>query len=350
MIQTESAGPDRPTKPVGCVGILKRGIVGLCLALGLLLLIGAAYQSLAIRQDLQRYEPRGELFQVDGHEMHLTCLGEGTPVVILQAGATAESLWWHWVQQQLSPHSMVCAYDRPGMGWSEPASAPRDPDTINAELDLLLRQADVPGPYIVVGHSYGAIVTRVFAATYPHQVVGAVLVDSQLVSPKSFANQAEVDQNRTYWDLVGGVSSALTRFGVTRIASVRSLAAAGYPIGLVPEMAGLQARQQAAATYYAENGPAFVSLQTASASAENLGDLPLVVIWAASTYAQNSGNPSLRPLTEELAGYSSNSTLVIIEGANHGSVLGTEALAQQVSDEILNLVRAARNDRPAVFE
>lgn len=325
----------------GCLFYVRRGLIGFAIILVALILVGVVYQIIGAELDKRNFAPRGQLYTVNGHQMHLVCIGEGSPAIILQAGATAESLWWYRVQNQLAEHTQVCAYDRPGMGWSEPVNGARDPLTINTELHALLEQAGVPAPYVMAGHSYGSILTRIYAAQYPEEITGVVLVDSQLVTPKHFASQSEVDQNRSYWDVVQVISSAMTRVGLTRLTGNSEFQNYGYPPDIALEIAGLHAGNQVTDAYYAENGPAFPALQEASSAAENLGDLPVIVLWASQTYDLNEANPSLRPFAEELSTYSSNSVTRIIEGANHGSILGSEQYAQQVSEAILVVLQAA---------
>jgi pimeloyl-ACP methyl ester carboxylesterase len=347
-MNTVTASSETTTQPEttahkrGCLFTIKRVLKWFGIALVTLIVLGVVFQAVAVELDKRNYAPRGQFYTVNGHQMHIICKGKGSPVVILQAGATAESLWWYRVQNQLAEHTRVCAYDRPGMGWSEPVSGSRDPTTINGELHTLLEQAGVSAPYIVVGHSYGSILTRIFAAQYPDEVVGAVLVDSQLVTPKHFASQSEIDQNRSYWDVVQAVSSAMTR-----LVQSNQFQTWGYPPELAPEMNGLQARNQVIDAYYAENGPAFPALQEASASAENLGDIPMAVLWASQTItAYDTHIEGFRELRQEISTYSTNSVTRTIEGADHGSILGNEQYAQQVSNAILDVIKAAQTGEP----
>ncbi|MBX3084667.1 MAG: alpha/beta hydrolase [Anaerolineae bacterium] len=335
----------QPMRRRGCFFYLKRATLGFSLVLIALVLLGVGYQTVASELDKRSYAPRGQIYTVNGHQMHLVCNGSGSPAVILQAGASAESLWWYRVQQQLAPHTQVCAYDRPGMGWSDPVEGSRDPLTINAELHTLLDRAGIPAPYVMAGHSYGAILTRVYAAQYPNEVAGIILVDSQLVTPKRFASEGEVNQNRSYWDIVQGLGSVMTRVGLTRLIGNGDFQRFGYPPEIAQEIVGLQARLQVVDAYYAENGPAFPALQAASAAAENLGDLPVSVLWASQTNDQNQGNPSLRPFMEELSTYSTTTVTRVVEGANHGSILGMEEYARQVSEAVLDLIDAVQTGK-----
>jgi pimeloyl-ACP methyl ester carboxylesterase len=134
--------------------------MGLVVGLLVLMVIGASYQVIATEIDRRSFQPRGQMLAVNGHAMHLGCKGQGSPAVILQAGGAADSLGWQRIQNNLSAHTRVCAYDRPGHGWSEPTTDSRDADSIVAELRSLLQKAGVPPPYVMAGHSLGAQITQ----------------------------------------------------------------------------------------------------------------------------------------------------------------------------------------------
>lgn len=72
----------------------------------------------------------------------------------------------------------MCSYDRAGQGWSDPGPEPRDGEHIAQDLHALLQNASIPGPYVLAGHSYGGLFVRAYAAYYPGEVVGLVLLDS----------------------------------------------------------------------------------------------------------------------------------------------------------------------------
>ena len=142
-----------------------------------LLACGIAYQALGARADAERYPPPGELVDVGGHRLHLNCAGRGRPIVILEAGLPGSSLDWSLVQPAVAKATTVCAYDRAGFGWSDPGPQARTGSRIADELHTLLERAGVPGPYVVVGHSFGGLYVRVFASRFPKEVAGVVLVD-----------------------------------------------------------------------------------------------------------------------------------------------------------------------------
>jgi pimeloyl-ACP methyl ester carboxylesterase len=122
----------------------------------------------------------GELVDVGGHRLHLFCQGTGGPTVVLDAGSGDFSLDWLLVLPRVTATTRVCAYDRAGLGWSEQGPAPRDAERAVAELRALLRNAGIAPPFVLVGHSSGGLRMQLFAAVYPEEAAGLVLVDSTI--------------------------------------------------------------------------------------------------------------------------------------------------------------------------
>ena len=120
----------------------------------------------------------GRLIDIGGYSLHLHCIGIGAPTVVLDSGTGGFSLEWTEVQQALSPRHRVCAYDRAGYGWSEFGPLPRTSKRIAAELRRLLANSRTPGPYVLVGHSFGGYTAQYFARAYPRQTAAIVLLDS----------------------------------------------------------------------------------------------------------------------------------------------------------------------------
>jgi pimeloyl-ACP methyl ester carboxylesterase len=116
---------------------------------------------------------------VDGHRVYYECSGRGSPTVVLDAGSPDTTASWRYVQPRIARSTHVCAYDRAGLGRS--AAAPpgkRTPLTQVHDLEALLDAAKIAGPYVVVGHSWGGFLARLFAWTYPRKTAGVVLVDA----------------------------------------------------------------------------------------------------------------------------------------------------------------------------
>jgi len=121
--------------------------------------------------------PPGRLVDIGGYRLHLTCVGKGSPTVVIGPGI--EEFYFHWtqVQSKANEFTRVCTYDRAGYAWSDPGPKPRSYAQLNLELHELLRKAGEKGPFVLVGHSFGGPVVREYAKTYPKQVAGMVLVD-----------------------------------------------------------------------------------------------------------------------------------------------------------------------------
>ena len=181
---------------------------------------GAIYQAIGTWRDRRRFPPSGRLVRVNERRMHIHVTGEGTPTVVFESGMGASSLSWTLVQPQVAKFTRAVSYDRAGHGWSDPAREPRTARQIAQELHRLLDAAGVPGPYILVGHSFGGYVNLVFADTYRNEVVGMVLVDS--IHPAEWENPTR-EQLRT---IEVGLRYAwivawLARLGVVRFCLAR---------------------------------------------------------------------------------------------------------------------------------
>ncbi len=149
--------------------------------LSALLFGGWLAEWLAERRDRWRYPAPGRMVKAASSQMHLLCSGErrpGEPLVLLESGMGSWSFYWRMVQPAVAQFARVCAYDRPGFGWSPPGVQPRSASRIAAELHEALQNAGEPAPYLLVGHSLGGIFVRQFARLYPQEVCGMVLVDS----------------------------------------------------------------------------------------------------------------------------------------------------------------------------
>jgi pimeloyl-ACP methyl ester carboxylesterase len=290
---------------------IRRGLVWLVVGLLALAVIGAIYQVVATQIDQRTYPPPGEMVNVNGHLMHINCMGEGGPTVILEAANLGMSAHWVRVQQQLAKTTRVCAYDRAGMGWSEAGPEPRDAKQISSELHTLLKSADTEAPYVLVGHSYGGLYTRMYAARYPKQVAGVVLVDSS--HPEQFTRSEEgramYEQNRR----MGAFIPWLTRLGVIRLTNFYP----AHPDLPAQQRAQIEAfnssTQQLATTV--EEFSATPQTNSQVRSTQSLGDKPLGVVSAGQQ------SPDWLEMQQELSALSPNSIHRVVEGATHESLL-----------------------------
>lgn len=140
-------------------------------------LLGLLYQTLGTRRDRKAHPPPGRLVSIGSHRLHLLESGHGSPTILLEAGLMSTVLSWSNLQRELAQSFRVVSYDRAGLGWSDPGPMPRTADRIVEELHTLLERAGMPPPYILVGHSFGGLTMPLFAARFPAEVAGMVLID-----------------------------------------------------------------------------------------------------------------------------------------------------------------------------
>ena len=148
------------------------------LAILILVLVTLTAGAIAKSNLAKQHPAPGQLVDVGGYKMHINCTGQGSPTVILDAGFADYSATWAYVQPEVAKTTRVCSYDRAGYGWSDPSPYPRTASWRADELHTLLVNANVQGPYVLVGQSLGGMLMRVYAHNYPDEVVGMVLVDS----------------------------------------------------------------------------------------------------------------------------------------------------------------------------
>jgi len=187
-------------------------LIGLILVL---LAAGFAYEAWSEARDARIYGPPGQMVSVGDHKLHILCKGSGEgPVIVIEAGGGVGLVSYLGVQERIAGFARVCTYDRAGLGWSEPAKTPRTFDGMAGELATLLDRARIPGPYVLVAHSFGGLIVRAFARDYASRVAGLVLVETgdEVIAfdPSSAAAFARSKQQNEVADIIA-------RFGIVRL-------------------------------------------------------------------------------------------------------------------------------------
>jgi pimeloyl-ACP methyl ester carboxylesterase len=324
------------------IGLALLGLIVVLLALAVL---GAIYQAIATELVERAYPPPGEMVEVGGHSLHINCVGQGSPTVLLDAGSGGFSAQWVRVQREVSGATRVCSYDRAGMGWSEMGPDPRDARQITGELHTLLSEAGIESPYVLVGHSFGGMYMQTYAARYPDEVAGVALVDSS-TDPDQFSHQPEGRDSYEPQKQRFAVVPQLVRLGVSlpaRLGVVRLLSKLD-PAS--PDLPSQQREQIDALTpstrQWSTSALEFLApTQTLRlGSPGSLGNKPLAVVTAGES------EPSWLKLQDELATLSSNSIHRVMKGATHTSLLYDRSDAQASSAAIVEVVAAVRDDQP----
>jgi pimeloyl-ACP methyl ester carboxylesterase len=197
----------------------RRALVTAAVILVFLVLAGATYQGAATALERRQFPHPGRLVDVGGHQLHLNCIGQGAPTVVLEAPATGMSAAWGWVQPDVAQVTRVCAYDRSGLGWSEAGDSAFEPAAVPAELHTLLEHANEAGPHVIVGQGLGAALATLYVAQYRSEVAGLVLVDPPITDRPARRSVTRL-LNASPW---------LARTGVLRATRMLSSSATGLP-------------------------------------------------------------------------------------------------------------------------
>jgi pimeloyl-ACP methyl ester carboxylesterase len=246
-----------------------------------------------------------------------------------------------WIAPAVATQTRVCVYDRAGRGWSEPAGSPQDANLIATDLHTLLQRADVPGPYVLAGHSFGGLYVLAYADRYPDEVAGMVLVDS--TNP---ATQADPAKAKAYdpgsYDAVTDRVSALGA-AAARISLVRLVGSFGYgdlPMRSRDEVLAGTATPAYAAGWIDE----FVQSNASGAEAAmvtDFGGKPLVVLTAGG-----ETDPTHDAAQIKLATLSTDSSHRVVEGASHAGLIFNDQYAKTTTRAILDVVASVRSSAP----
>jgi len=188
---------------------------------------GFLYQHIGSYYDRLRFTGGGRWIDIgEGRSLYLLEKGSGGPTVVFEAGIAATNLNWYHIQEMVSQFAATASYDRGGLGWSSPCRTARTPRNIAAELHELLNNAGVKPPYILVGHSFGGLVMRRFALSYPEEVASIVLVDPMRCEewpPLDPAKQAMLDRGTK----LSNYAIPIAQVGLARLAVTSLLCRSG---------------------------------------------------------------------------------------------------------------------------
>lgn len=303
------------SKPSGFLKVLKW--IGIVIAA--LVIVGFVYEQISEFIDQKTLKPPGQMIQVGDHKMHIYCTGEnknGSPTVILEAGDGDNYTTWHKVQPEISQFTQVCSYDRSGVGFSEGTADRRTNDDVVTELESLLKNANVDGPYIMVGHSLGGFYTRLFTKNNRSQVIGLVQVDPSVEQMAPFENESIPAIGKVQ----NSVIDFLFRIGVARIV-----------MHIDPSIANIDS--DIASTEIAFNSTAILNPKNKHRDgfsafnniseiegASNFGNLPVVML-SADQSQQDAvfafGDDAINWHKELATKLSNNSKYIMVENSSH---------------------------------
>lgn len=341
MMASESNGVRVDEKgPVGRRFLLWVGRIVLALAVVVVLLTvaGLVYQTVATARDARAFPPPGQRIDVGGYSMHLYCLGEGSPTVILEAASQGTVSNWAWIQPELARTTRVCAYDRTGLGWSDLGPEPQDTQQSAAALHTLLEKAGVRPPYVLVGHSLGGLYSRMYAEMYPVEVVGMALIEGTLPDGLGALGQPDIMPNAPDEGMIDA-APVVSRLGLLRLM--------GFP-STDPD---LPERQRAELAAYLASPtwadlikrqyhlfPKLLAQVRPLYRPGSLNDIPLAVILGSEG---DGGIDAWRELFQAQAELSTNGKIYRIEGGTHISLVDREEHAERTRAVIEDVLEMA---------
>jgi pimeloyl-ACP methyl ester carboxylesterase len=291
---------------------MSHALKGTAFAVAILSAAGAGFEMIAGAGDAERYPMPGRLVDVGDHRLHVSCLGNGSLTVVLDAGLGGTSRDWTLVQSRLSARTRVCAYDRAGMGWSEAGPEPRSPAMIADELHRLLANAGIPGPYILVAHSLSGKSARIFATVHPDEVAGMVLVDTRSERIDAATTQVETAAFNAALARQATMLSLARRLGLVRLFGASVAGGSTLPRDVATELMMLQSQQQSLRATTQEGLAR--SANDAALTETSLREIPLVVIAAGDSIADI---PGWAEAQAGLAALSGRGRLVVAGGSSH---------------------------------
>jgi pimeloyl-ACP methyl ester carboxylesterase len=282
-----------------------------------LILIGFIYEQISEFIDAKTLKAPGQMIQVGDHKMHIYCTGEnknGSPTVILEAGGGASFAEWGNIQPELSVYTKICSYDRSGYGFSENTTDGRTNIDVSKELELLLKNANIPGPYILVGHSIGGYYTRVFASSHMGEVKGLVFLDC---SHEGQATAADFNNVSFFDKFMEQITNNAIRLGIARLILTVDPSFAPMP----KENLRYNIYSLIKNTLHYQNkvddieGAMLSDSQVAAA--RNFGNIPIRVLTADSSVANPNLGEKWLNWQKDLATLSTNGTQVTVANTSH---------------------------------
>jgi len=299
--------------------------------------VGAIYETATRSNDDHTVTAPGTMYDVGGHRLHLYCTGAGTPTVVLESGLGEMSPAWARIRADADSTTRVCAYDRAGQGWSDDVGAPQDAAAIAADLHTLLARAGESGPYVLVGHSAGGPYVMTFAAKYPDEVAGMVLLDS--MSPYEFTALPGFADEQSMMRRGLGLLPSLARLGITQVLPTSAWSSLSEPEATQVQafassprsMRNMRDEQSMYPTVF-EQAKALTSLR----------GKPLVVVTATESISEHK---EWTDLQDRLTALSTNSRHRVADATHAGLIDDRQSYTSSVQ-AIVDVTEAVRTGRP----
>ncbi len=312
-------------------------LVRLLVLVVVLLIAGRIYQVMAEKADLERFPAPGTLVDVDGSLMHIHCRGNGSPTVVIEQGLQSVAASWDHITEEIARETRVCAYDRAGLGYSEPVNHQTPSTEVAERLHKLLQGADIDDDLVMAGWSAGGVYIREYRRLYPDRVKAMLFVDSS----------HEQQQWRVPSSGGGGPNSTLeiaqylAPFGVIRLSGLvrGQIERSAAPEHLKPRLIALYHQAHVMRIMLNESKSFTLDTQSREPLA-SLGDLPLIVLTPGAAGEEIDEKQRVSDiLQQELVGLSTAGRQIIATDSGHGIPLDQPELVITAVDDLVALVR-----------
>jgi pimeloyl-ACP methyl ester carboxylesterase len=316
---------------IGFVGLIILTFVG-----------GRIYQVVRESADMSRYRAPGELLAVDDRLMHINCIGQGSPTVIFELGVGSSSVAWSDVHKEVSLLTRACAYDRAGLGYSEPTDQPLRSGNAVERLHILLRAAEIEDDLVLVGWSAGGVYIREFYERYPEGIEAMLFVDS------SHEQQA----HRMPSSSGGGadpmlkIAKRLAPFGFVRMSGIldRRVERGTGSDELKSRLKAVYHQSHILGTVWRESEAFDLDINDKQPPSP-IGDLPLIVLTHGNSDGSQEMESARNQLQQELTQLSTNGKQIIATESGHHIYADQPELVIESVEELVLLVREKQQMR-----
>lgn len=325
------------------LALLRRAVRWLAATLAVLVVAAFGYEHVAAWRDARALSQVGRSVDIGGRKLNIHCEGHGTPTVMLVSGRTSPGYSWTPSARGIAAFTRACWYDRADIGWSDPGPDPAWGDRAASDLHALVANAALQRPLILVGHSFGGYIIRLYHHAYPGEVAGMVLVDAAHEDAGTIAGMPYREPPKAPRWLVRGLSHVIGNLGMMRaMASGGSPAPPHWTAEEWDILARLR-RQRNMLMADAKVGPEVATADLVR-STGGLEDLPLVVLTQGRAIRDpNSVEAAVRrgwiDLQRQLAERSRRGRHVIVSNAGHGIPVEAPDAVIAAVREVIDTVR-----------
>jgi pimeloyl-ACP methyl ester carboxylesterase len=325
--------------------VARTGVRLVAVLVALVLVGAAAYEHIGAWRDRRVLKQIGRSVDIGGRTLNIHCTGEGSPTVVFASARTAPGYVWTPTQRGVSAFTRSCWYDRADLGWSDPGPDPAWADAAARDLHRLVQNARLEPPLVLVGHSFGGYIIRLYHHAYPGEVSGMVFADAALEDAGTIQGMPHRERPPIPRAVILGLSTVFGRLGMMRFLASDPGPPPKYWTAEEWDILARLRRQRKISLADAKVGPGRASDDLVR-SAGGLEDMPLIVLTQGDPSSPSSAAPGVFrgwvDLQRRFAERSRRGRQVLVANSGHG--IPVEA-PDAVIDAVGEIVTTVRNNR-----